>query len=659
MPPSFDTHSSHAGKTGVPATPSSQGSFGATDFRQNMERRRIRAQRAQSAQSSRGSGSIDCFLIEHFTSSESSETGDPPPVSPAHLPPDPAPLTIERCDSPLSFSSAYLSASSVDERKTWASNIRSRVQHALAKHRAKVLFTNLLSRANPKSEASSKKQRQKAADSLLEMAKSGPDGKDIVARRLVKTAWREEQSIRALLKLNDEELEPFQSWLWEDPPYPLASTATDLIELVVLRSTESNFFRKTLPKVLQDERRGVGAILRLVDKHPELFAQIDHGFVLKFGARLVEQEVPLTARWSRGVRLLIMLLDRLPQTPLEARYNIHLSLLRALLQGCTDGLVWVVGNLFSPGNVESTDVAKLLRYIFRVLQEVEEDMEALDMIIPSRPSLNRLVTGLMTAFVPEDCIQSGDALNLTALVALKSLAILLQSHTVRNNVDITVVSRRAGLLVDIVLQPMRRQSPIAHEPFESNLARVDLRAETSAFDILCCLPEPAFADALGFALSQCDPQKIPLTSPPYRNYRVIESLLWLSNTRRHFWKISLALIQGGACEYLAQILSYDDPKSRSHRTFWRSKGLAMTCLGNIMERMDREELGCHVGKRVIASAVGIRDDCDAPTVQKGQAIFMLQRYSIVANQCGMVPLYEKDAPSNLKTSGFPSINVGA
>ncbi|KAG9049982.1 hypothetical protein FS837_008332 [Tulasnella sp. UAMH 9824] len=625
-----------------------------------MEKRRIKAQRAQSAQSTRGPGSIDSFLIEHFTSSESSEDGDTPPVSPTHLDQEPAPLTAERCDLPLSLFSTGQSESSVDETRTWTSNLRSRVQHALTKRRAKILFTKLISSASDsKSEAASKKRRREAADNLLEIAKRGPDGKDIVARRLVKTARREEQAIRALLRLNDEELEPFRNSLWEELPHPLANSATNLIELVVSRSTEGTFFRKTLPKVLQTERRGAGAILRLFEKHPELFTQVDYSLVLKFGARFVEQEVPLTTRWSRGVRLLITLLDRLPEAPLETRYNIHLPLLRALFQGCTEGFLWVAGDLPYPEKLTPTDATQLLRYIFRVLREVEEDVEALDMILPSRPSLDRLVTALVAAFAPENCIKSGNTLNLTALVALKSLAILLQSHTVSSNVDLTGVARRADLLVDIVLQPSRRRSPISREPFASDFARVNLRPETSAFDILCCLPDPTFADALAFALSQCDPQKTLLTSPPYKNYRVIESLLWLSNTRRHFWETSLALIQGGACEYLARVLCCDDPQSRLHRTFWRAKGLAMTCFGNIMERMDREELRYHVGRDVIESAVRIREDSDTPTVQKGQAIFMLQRYTTVANQCGIEPLYEKDAPSNFKTSRFPDLNIDA
>lgn len=588
----------------------------------------ISPQRAQSAHSSRGS--VNSFLIEHFSSSESSDAGDPPPVLP-HSPSEPVPPTVERRDLPSSVRPGPKTVSSVYGRRTWASGLRSKALHALSKQRAKILFTRLVSCTDDsKSETSSKRRREDAAKGLLQMASRGPDGKDIVARKFVKTAAREENGIRALLKLNDDELQPFQSWLWEEPPYPLASTATDLIDLVVSRSTEGKFLRNTLPKVLHDERSGVGAILRLVDKHPEFFVQVDHDLVFRFGTRSVEQAAPLTCIWRRGVKLLLVLLDRLPEAPLETRDSIHLPLLQVLLQACTEGFLWVDENTIRRGKVGSTDAVQLLKYMFRVLQEVRKDVEALDKIIPSRPSLNRLVGDLMVMFA-EDRIQSGNTLNITSLLALKSLSILLQSQVVRENVDLGVVGRWAGVFVDIVLQPSSWQLSLGNEPSAGEFAITELKPEKAAFDILCFLPEPAFANALALALSQCDPKNNPLISPPYKIYRVVASLLSLSNTRRHSRKTSVALIQGGTCEYLAQILSCDDPGSRSHRTFWRAKGLAMTCLGNIMERMDREELRRHVAKGVIESAVSIKDDHDTPMVEKGQATFMLQRYNLAAN----------------------------
>lgn len=292
-----------------------------------------------------------------------------------------------------------------------------------------------------------------AASGLLEIASRGSDGKDIVARKFVKTAAREEQGIRALLRLNDEELEPFQNRPWEEPPHPIASTAIDLIQLVISRSTEGRFFRNTLPKVLQDERRGAGAILGLVDKYPEFFFYVNHGLLFRFGKRFLEQTFLLTGSWSRGVRLLFKLLDRLPEAPLETRCNIHLPLLQVLLQSCVKGYLWANGAALSNKRVESTSTVQLLNFILRALLDVGEDLEALDMIVPPRPTLNRLIPGLMMTFAPEKCIQRGHISGETALLALKSLAILMESSLVRKNTDISVVARWAGLFVAIVLQP--------------------------------------------------------------------------------------------------------------------------------------------------------------------------------------------------------------
>lgn len=341
-----------------------------------------------------------------------------------------------------------------DEKGSWASRLMDRAQHAILKHRAKILFAKLVSGADDsKSEAASKRRRQAAASGLLEIALHGSNGKDIIARRFVKTASREEQGIRALLRLNDEELEPCQVWLWEEPPHPIASTAIDLMQLVILRSTEDRFFRRTLPNVLHDARRGVGAILGLVDKYPEFFSHVSHARLFKFGKRFLEQTVPLTGSWCRGVRLLFKLLDRLPGAPLTTRCNIHLPLLRALLQSCVEGFLWADRAALHSKSVDSTNVIQLLKLIFRVLREVGDDLEALDMIAPPRSTLNRLISVLLTTFAPEKCIQQGHISDETALLALKSLAVLMESPIVRKNADVSVVARWAGLFVDIVLRP--------------------------------------------------------------------------------------------------------------------------------------------------------------------------------------------------------------
>ncbi|KAG8923769.1 hypothetical protein FRC01_012359, partial [Tulasnella sp. 417] len=367
MSRSVPAPSSQAGvKPGISTTRPSHASPGAPDFRADMDKRQIRAKRPHSAHSSQGS--VDSVLIEHFTSSESSENGDddhpPPPRSASeaverrHLA---VPVAARGRESPISFGG---------RQPRWTLDLWAKAPHFVAKYRAKRLFTQLVAyTVDPQAENPSKRRRHDAASGLLEMASRGPEGKDIVAHKFIKTAEREENCVRALFKLNDDELLAFQSWLWEEPEYPFASTANDLIDLVIARSPGGTFFRSTLPKVLQDETCGVGAILILVDKHPDFFTHINLDLVFKFGAQFVEEDAPLSATWRRGVRLLFIVLDRLPKAPLETRDRVYLPLLRVLLQGCAEGLMWVDENTLQRGKAASVHAVQLLKYMFRILRE--------------------------------------------------------------------------------------------------------------------------------------------------------------------------------------------------------------------------------------------------------------------------------------------------
>lgn len=102
------------------------------------------------------------------------------------------------------------------------------------------------------------------------------------------------------------------------------------------------------------------------------------------------------------------------------------------------------------------------------------------------------------------------------------------------------------------------------------------------------------------------------------------------------------LVVGGACGFLACVLQPRkwDPTTQD-RGLWRAKGLAMTCLGNIIEMMDEEECREHVTKKMVESIVAIKQHGDVPLVQKGQAIFTLQRYTLVAECWGIQPYYRE------------------
>lgn len=68
----------------------------------------------------------------------------------------------------------------------------------------------------------------------------------------------------------------------------------------------------------------------------------------------------------------------------------------------------------------------------------------------------------------------------------------------------------------------------------------------------------------------------------------------------------------------------------------------MTCLGNIIEKMDESQLGEHVTKDMVDDVVAIKTNEEAPLAQRDQATFTLQRYKIVADRCGIEPYYRDD-----------------
>ncbi|KAG8937689.1 hypothetical protein FRC00_002373 [Tulasnella sp. 408] len=68
----------------------------------------------------------------------------------------------------------------------------------------------------------------------------------------------------------------------------------------------------------------------------------------------------------------------------------------------------------------------------------------------------------------------------------------------------------------------------------------------------------------------------------------------------------------------------------------------MTCLGNIIERMDEGQLCDCVQEEMVASIVAIKGNATVPLVQKGQAILLLQRYTLAADRVGVEPFYREE-----------------
>lgn len=165
---------------------------------------------------------------------------------------------------------------------------------------------------------------------------------------------------------------------------------------------------------------------------------------------------------------------------------------------------------------------------------------------------------------------------------------------------------------------------------------------STAISALCCLPESIFDHALTSVLQDGILELESSSTKPYEPLNLVERLLWLSNPPIIKPAVHRALVNGGSCAFLAHILSYTGDLDPQDRGLWRAKGLAMTCLGNIVERMNHEQLRSRISKEMIDAVVAIKEDGDVPLVQRGQAIFMLQRYTLAADCYGVQPYYRED-----------------
>lgn len=181
---------------------------------------------------------------------------------------------------------------------------------------------------------------------------------------------------------------------------------------------------------------------------------------------------------------------------------------------------------------------------------------------------------------------------------------------------------------------------IVSNQFRQDILRPLTAATSLGLKCLCSLPGSIFSGALSQVLNEWIVQLESPNENPYRALDLLEGLLWLSN--KEATAAHSALIDGDACTYLTHALHYTWETNPGDRGIWRAKGLAMTCLGNAIEKMNREQLLNCIKKEMIASVVAIRDDPAVPLVQKGQAIFVLQRYTLAADRFGVQPFHRQD-----------------
>ncbi|KAG8928077.1 hypothetical protein FRC01_006483 [Tulasnella sp. 417] len=574
--------------------------------------------RTSSPASSRGSGFSG--LVEHLSSSDSSEGTGPAGTPKGESLPLEAP------------------------EKTLRLSVAQKIRRVAAKRRAKARFTSLTYDSLYESESQEFTRRRNAAEELLEIAGRGVDDEDIVARRFVKKAATQELGVSALLKLSDLECRIERSdTIFGD--YTQAASSR-LLKLIVSHSRDSTFFRATLPAVLRNRSDGLPAIISLAKSVPGMFNRIDATVLSTYLRRVTQRADPWSDEWLRSVLLLnLWLLSQIAHSEnyegaLHARISTARFVLNKVLPACSPQISQIqpVKGYYPRGWMLVLQVI-----ISACTLAAKED--SLDDVLPSGSPLKSFIDLCVKIVVTSSGPVPSPRQPTACGLALKALALLRNAPEFPESVPTGGDPHFADICMVVLLDRTlwRREMLEDHE-----LSRwQNLHPEEDAFDIFCKLPKPCFERALASALSERTASTDSAHCQHDRAIYLLDPLLWLSNMPQHIVEAHQALVHGGVCKFLANLIVYPVPPGSpiENRSIWRAKGEAMTCLGNIVERMDHKELCQHITREVIEAVAAIKESIATPLVQKGQAVFMLQRYTITADRF-RITCYHREEASN-------------
>ncbi|KAG8955176.1 hypothetical protein FRC04_009634 [Tulasnella sp. 424] len=518
--------------------------------------------------------------------------------------------------------------------------------------RAKRLVVNLIS-ANDDEGPSARHQRRKAAKALLDLAEQEADGADIVTRRFIKQSSRRREGIRALFKLSDEELDDV-----ENKAFPTTTTeptvSIRLLELI-REYTKESLFIKTATSVIRSGTQGAAAVLHFVTRMEDFFSYVDHSLIVDFGVRIVKTENSLTRTWYTGLTLLVTAIERTSPDNLS-----HLAgTLHVALSSVVGGVVQQ-GSRIRAGAVAKKEKSHfcdppLLPLVARCCAKSEPVLDLLQFALPPPSILTSFIDLTLNIALEMDASQC--RFSLEGGFALTALAFLLQIPTVILYVPPGRLPAIGTLFVDIVLHPKAPEIQSEGSPDEEDMLRwLRTKLDHGVINALSRLPELNFKEALTSALKAALRRFNLHSTNPYQPLEIVERLLWLSNLKLNNEEIHRALVEAGSCAFLVNVLAYTGGLNPQDRGLWRAKGLAITCLGNILEEMDWIQLRDHITADMIDIILKIKGDGGTPMVQKGQAIFLLQRYVLVADRYGIEPYYREY--SSAKTTKLESAHLG-
>lgn len=141
----------------------------------------------------------------------------------------------------------------------------------------------------------------------MKIVEADRDGREIVARRFVKSASRTAEGTRALLKLSDDELDKFGYQAISATS--TTSASRKLLVVVLKHSNESSFFKKTILPLMEDGTQGAAAILYLAIAHARnFFPCIGGNLIFDFCKRVVSTQEILSPQWYCAGELLCIVL---------------------------------------------------------------------------------------------------------------------------------------------------------------------------------------------------------------------------------------------------------------------------------------------------------------------------------------------------------------
>ncbi|KAG8955181.1 hypothetical protein FRC04_009639 [Tulasnella sp. 424] len=370
--------------------------------------------------------SVDSMLIEHISGSDSSS-------NPSLRGPQPSASNLE-------------SGANRSPARGWMSKLGRGVGRSAAKRKATKLLDELIQANNTTDgQATARQRRYKAATGLVEIIKNKPDGEEIVARRFVKSASRQDQGTQALLRLSDDELDLFGSRAVSPVPEPLAFTK--LLTVVVKHTNESQFFRRTISTALRDGKEGVAAILYLATTETRnFFLDTDDRILASFCNRIVKKEAPSCLKWLCGAKLFCIFVR-------ESDKFLYTQLTTATARSVCKELIQAFTETLDPSASEAsrkdpvTGDTALLYTIAVCFDAVIQDFH--QSCFPTLESINTFIDCLIS-LIPSG-YGTSQSLNIKSAFALSTLRSLVQNHVIVTAISGDTLFKLGVMFLDMTL----------------------------------------------------------------------------------------------------------------------------------------------------------------------------------------------------------------